>query len=312
MCSQGEDATVDTNIRLTRRQFALSVSLGSVAALLTSCAAPTPPSVAGAPTQAAAAPTTAPAVATTAPAPTSGQIPTPRAQTLIADRPTMRIFDSFNPYIPNGEETAGGIHQGAREYLFYANFEQSSIINWLGTGWSYNPTFTELTLKLAPNATWSDGQAFTADDVLWSINLLKENNQFNGSQTIQQWVESASAPDQKTVQLKLTNPNPRAHYSWVAGIYDAPIKIVPKHIWQNQDANTFKNNPPVYTGPYILDRVIPEQFMIVWKKNPNYWNKSVMDPQPQYMVWRQALPQDANAEEFQRGNIDAPSIDNFD
>jgi ABC-type transport system substrate-binding protein len=48
-------------------------------------------------------------------------------------------------------------------------------------------------LNLAPNATWSDGQPFTSDDVLWSINLLKKNKQFNGSQVVQQWVDSAAA-----------------------------------------------------------------------------------------------------------------------
>src|SRR5215472_3309733 len=156
---------MDAPIRLTRRQFALSLGVTAASTLMGACApaAPAPPA-AEAPKQ--AAPTSAPAVAPAA-GPTSAQIPTPRAQTFVGDRPTLRIFDSFNPYVPNGEETAGGIHQGAREYLFYANFQQGTIINHLGKRWAYNPSFTELTVELAPNAMWSDGQPFSADDVVW-------------------------------------------------------------------------------------------------------------------------------------------------
>jgi peptide/nickel transport system substrate-binding protein len=302
-------------IRVSRRQFTLSLAFGAASTLLGACGPSAPSAPAPAAREAGApkpsVPTSAPPAAPAA-GPTSAQIPTPRGQTFIGDRPTLRIFDSFNPFVPNGEETAGGIHQGAREYLFYANFQQGTIINHLGKGWSYNPSFTELTLDLAPNAMWSDGQPFTSDDVVWVLSLLKENSQLNGSSVIKPWLDSAAAVDPHTVKIKLASPNPRFHYIFIAGIYDSPVRIVPKHVWQNQDPNTFKFNPPVYTGPYVLDRVIPEQFMFIWKKNPNYWNKSVMDPQPQYMIWRQALPMDANAEEFQRGNIDAPGIDNFD
>ena len=137
---------MDAPIRVTRRQFTLSLGFAAASTLLGACgpSAPSAPAPAageaGAPKP--AAPTTAPPAAPAA-GPTSAQIPTPRGQTFIGDRPTLRIFDSFNPYVPNGEETAGGIHQGAREYLFYANFQQGTIINQLGKGWSYNPSFTE-------------------------------------------------------------------------------------------------------------------------------------------------------------------------
>ena len=83
---------------------------------------------------------------------------------------------------------------------------------------------------------------------------------------------------------------------------------MPKHVWEGQDAGTFKNNPPVYTGPYVLNQANPDQFMQVWEKAPNYWNKANMDPAPQYVIFRQRLEPDAEAQEFANGNVDVPGL----
>ncbi len=305
-----------------RRTFLLSLAASAVSAGLASCGssnATTPTTGAAAPQPTTAGGGTISTVAATLPpkaAPTSapvvgggqapsGGLPTPRNQTLVGETVKMQIFDSFNPFIPNGEQGNSGLAQGARECMFYANFMTDKIVPWLATKYEYNADFTQMTITLNPNVKWSDGQPYTSDDVLFTLDLLAKNPQFTGSSVVTTWVESATAPDKSTFVLKLKKPNPRYHYNFVARISDVAIKIVPKHIWEKQDAGTFKNNPPIYTGPYVLDRTIPEQFMYVWKKNPEYWNKANDDPKPQYLVWRQTLPADAIVQDFQRGNVDA-------
>jgi peptide/nickel transport system substrate-binding protein len=315
---------------LSRRAFLGGLATSAAAAILAACGGssskgtPTggaqPTTAAGGGTTAGATPTTTGNQPAVAPNVSSGQggqgaagnIPTPRSQTVVGDRLKFQIFDSFNPYIPNGEHQDSGLHQGSRESMFYANFQNGQIIPWLATKWAYNGDFTQLTLSLNPTAMWSDGQPYTADDVLFSLDLLAKNSQFTGSSQVTQYMDSAMATDKSTIVMQLKIPNPRFHYNFISGIYNDVVKVVPKHIWEKQDANTFKFNPPVYTGPYMLDRVIPEQFMFIWKKNPNYWNKANLDPKPQFMVWRQALPPDAEVQEFTRGNVDTPAIDNFD
>ena len=54
----------------------------------------------------------------------------------------------------------------------------------------------------------------------------------------------------------------------------------------------------------MLDRVIPEQFMFVWKKNPNYWNKANEDFKAQYVVYRSSPVVDSAIEEFKRAQSD--------
>lgn len=237
-----------------------------------------------------------------------GNIPTPREQTLVISQATVQVWDSFNPFIPNGESYQYGVSQLSRENLFYVNFEQGEVINWLATGFEYNDDFTELTLALRPEAMWNDGTPFTADDVVFTMDLLKNNANFFSSDPVRSYVDSATASDANTVVIALTEPNPRFHYQFTVGIVHSPIKIVPKHVWEGEEAGTFKNNPPVYTGPYVLDRTIPEQFMMVWRKNPDYWNSAELDPKPEFVIFRQFLPPDAEAEEFSRGAVDIPSL----
>jgi peptide/nickel transport system substrate-binding protein len=238
----------------------------------------------------------------------AANIPTPREQTLVLSQSTNQVWDSFNPYIPNGEAYQYGVNQTCREGMFYVNFVKGEVINWLATGYEYNADFTEMTIHLNPAAAWSDGQPYTSDDVVFSINLLKEHSNYTGSDQVTSYVDNVTAPDPNTVVFTLKSPNPRFHYNFYIGIVNEPIRVVPKHIWESQDAGTFKNNPPIYTGPYVLDQAIPDQFMQIWKKNPNYWNKANLDPKPEYVIYRQFLPPDAEAQEFSNGNVDVPSL----
>jgi len=238
----------------------------------------------------------------------SGNIPTPREQTLVISQATVQVWDSFNPFIPNGEAYQYGVSQLCRENLFYVNFEQGEVINWLATGFEYNDDFTELTLALNPEARWNDGEPFIADDVVFTLDLLKNNANFFFSDQVIAYVDSVAAPDANIVVITLTGPNPRFHYNFTVGIVNSPIKIVPKHVWEAEEAGTFRNNPPVYTGPYVLDQAIPEQFMVVWRRNPDYWNSANLNPKPEYVIYRQFLPPDAEAEEFSRGVVDIPNL----
>lgn len=231
-------------------------------------------------------------------------IPTPREQTLIIAQPEVTVFDSFNPYIPNGEAGSYGLVQVCREYLFYLNFETGETINGIGESWAYNEDFSEVTLKLNPNARWSDGQPLTADDIVFTVELLGADASLFGAANVIENVAEVSAVDAQTVLYRLNRPNPRYHYTFVAGIVGAGFLPQPKHIWEGQDPASFPNNAPIYSGPYVLDQVLADQFMYIWRKNADYWNKAVLDPRPEYVVVRQQQPIDLEVQEFQRGNLD--------
>jgi len=272
-------------------------------------AAPTNTPVPAQPT--AAAPTATPAAAAAAapsgPPQKGAVVPTPRNQTVIFDTSTFFVFDSFSHLIPNGQQYQGGFQQSCKEYLFYANYAAGKIEPWLGQSWRYNASFDELLLRLNPRVRFNDGRPMTAADVKFSIEMLKNDAALlgTGAAEIRSYVDTVTTPDEQSVLIKLKAANPRFHYIFICGIVNG-FEVLPQHVWSRVDPKTHKDNPPTRTGPYKLDRVIPDQLMFIWKKDPNYWNKGAMDPAPEYVVYRSAPVVDSAIEEFKRAQTDMP------
>jgi len=242
----------------------------------------------------------------------TANIPTPRDQTLIIEQLTNNIWDSFNAFIPNGDAYNYGISQLARENMFYVNFVTGEIKPWLALSFSYNADFTECPLKLNPKVRWSDGKPWTSADVVFSQQLLLKNPQLNGAAGVTEDVAAVSAPDAQTVVWKLTRAQPRFHYRFYAGVIADGVQVVPKHIWEKEDPGTFKDNPPVRTGPYVLQEASSSKLYYIWKKNPDYWAKDVMDPAPEYVAFLQATSPDTSVRDFLAGNVDVTHVDIVD
>ena len=309
---------------VTRRRFSKTVLGGSsvtASAILAACGGAAPQAQPAAPTTAPTKAPAATAAATAGPSPTpqpnantqpqhGAVAPTPRNQTVVIDQTLFQVFDSFNPFIPNGQQYQAGFQQACKEFLFYANFAAGKVEPHLGTGWKYDNDFKQLTISLNPKAHWNDGQPLTSTDVKFSIEMLIKNTSLlgTGNTDMRRFVDSVNAPDPQTAVIKLKTANPRFHYNFICGIVNG-FEVVPEHIWSKIDPTTYKDNPPVRSGPYKLDRVIPEQLMFVWKKDPNYWNKANLDPKPEYVVYRTAPVVDSDVEEFKRGDTDLGSFD---
>ena len=288
--------------KTSRRQFLFSVGGLGTAALLVACsqatttnpAAATPttqakPTTAATPT-AQAKPTTAPAGSPTAQAAPQATTQVSRAQTLIlgcADGPQNQFADVklMNPFL-TGITRSG--YNFAMEPLYYYNpYHTQAVcgpkgetctngeIPWLAESYSYNKDFTQVTVKIRPNVTWSDGQPFTASDVAFTINMLKDNApKLTWSTDMQQWVKDATAVDAQTAQITLTNPNPRFFFSYFMFHEDIGIQIQPEHIWKGKDPSTFTNFDlskgwPVVTGPWHLASSSAQQK--VWLRRSDWW-----------------------------------------
>ncbi|MBZ0293240.1 MAG: ABC transporter substrate-binding protein, partial [Anaerolineae bacterium] len=136
-------------------------------------------------------------------------------------------FDSFNTRIPNGNDFANGFYQIGMEYLFLANFSTGEVEPWLATGYEYNDDYTELTINLRDDVHWNDGEPFTAEDVVFTIDTILANEAL-GENTVRDFVAEATAPDATTVHLTLTKPGPRFINSFYATV--TGFVIWPKHI----------------------------------------------------------------------------------
>ncbi len=232
-------------------------------------------------------------------------LPVPRDQTVITEimlSPYFTVFDKANPFIPQGSQWGSGWHQIAQEWDWYINYATGEIIYWRVTGWKYSDDYRTFTLYIRRGVTWNDGHPYTARDIAFTMNMLKQNPDFGGSSYVNEWVESVEMPDDYTLVVHLKKPNPRFHHTFRMWSY---FPIVPEHIWKNVDPKTFANWPPVDTGPYKLYAVYPEIPMFIWERRDDYWGKNMgVFPTPKYVIWRGIPAADVDLEDFVRGDVD--------
>ena len=237
-----------------------------------------------------------------------GSVPTPREETVVINMGETNVYDSFNPFVPNGESITYGVHQVAREPFFIENFMTGELVPWLASGHEYNDDFTELSIFLRPEAKWSDGEPLTAEDCVFTFDMLKANEELYGSSDAQDLV-SYEAVDPQTFKVVFDAPRPRYHLGYFsAGTWSQWIRIVPKHIWEGEDPNTFKNPNCVYSGPYKLVEARFDQRYYLWERNDDYWNKDYTFA-AKYVMFRQTTGADAAVQEFLRGGVDVPGMD---
>jgi len=153
--------------------------------------------------------------------------------------------------------------------------------------------------------------AFTADDIVFTFDMRKKDSGALGDPDPDKVVASVKAANANTVVYTFNSPQPRFHLKFYCKICtaDGSVNIVPKHIWEKVDAKTFKNNPPVATGPYMLQKTYPEQKLYVWVRNENYWNKAKAFPAPKYVVYRTGPTVDAQFAETKMNNMDNFGLD---
>lgn len=217
-------------------------------------------------------------------------MPFNRSEAVINNQVDYSIFDSFNPFIPNGEHYQNGVGQHVREYLWYQNYATGELMPWLGEGWDYNDDYTELRIYIRKGVTWSDGEPFTAHDVAFTMNMAMDPqyDDLGGlPKTDATFWNAVYAADDHTVVFDMKESRPRQHLMFRCRIVAGTI-IVPEHIWGNvDDVRTFKNYPPIYTGPYVLSAVYPENKVFVWERDPDYWGRSIGNfPAPKYIIYR--------------------------
>lgn len=226
--------------------------------------------------------------------------PIPRADTVIFDIDMGRVVDPelWNPFVP-GHRRDHGFHQAVMEPLFLMNLLTGEIAPWLGLSMTPNETLDVWTLRLREGVRWSDGEAFNADDVVFTIQMLIDHAPaLIGSAPIAHWVREVRKVDDLTVEFALTAPNPRFQLDFFSVRIWGSVNIVPEHIWRGQDPLTFKNfDPargwPVFTGPYTVQSVSETEFIYV--RDDDWWGAQAgfMDlPEPKQLIWTYAGPEE--------------------
>jgi peptide/nickel transport system substrate-binding protein len=289
-----------------RRKILAIVSALALAALIVSCAAPAAPATGGA----------APAADTGAAAPsTEGVNDVPREKTLIigfegGPSPSPENY-GLNPSSLNSQ----GVHQVMVESLYYLNYQDGELVPWLAAGPAeFSDDFTQVTIKLRDGIKWNDGEPMTAEDIAYTIDLLKANPTLLFADRVAD-VKEAKAVDDLTVQITLNTPDSRfVVNAFGVNIWGA-VWIVPKHIWEGQDPNTFNNYDPakgwpVWSGPYKLVKTSASEF--VFDRRDDWWGAETgfqALPEPERVIFVDAGPDERKAAALTNNEVDGePSL----
>jgi peptide/nickel transport system substrate-binding protein len=167
----------------------------------------------------------------------------------------------------------------------------------LATAWTVSEDGLEYRFTLRRNVKWHDGVPFTADDVAFSLALLKAIHP-RGRTTFTN-LKGARAIDDHIVAVSLTKPAPYLLYALAGG--ESPI--VPRHVYDGKGdpLSNPANRAPIGTGPFIFKEWATGSH-IRYVRNPDYWDS----PRPYIdTLLVHIIPDEAaRAIAFETGEID--------
>lgn len=218
---------------------------------------------------------------------------TPRDQTLIVDMLNARVANpnTLNPY-QQGVTINQGFHQLAGALLWDIDTVSGKQIPDLASDMpeAMDKSFTKFRVPLRQGLTWSDGQPFTADDVVFTANMIANTPALAYSAAFKGTIKSVTEIDDHTVQIETTKPTPRLSVVLGSLIYSNPFQVVPKHIWEKQNAATFNNMPPVTISAYKFKSNDPNGTWFLWERRSDWKNTDIGqifgEPAAKYVLFR--------------------------
>lgn len=175
--------------------------------------------------------------------------------------PTM--VRNFNPYLAtNLRTTTDFIYE---PLVIFNEMHGNTPVMRLAENFSMSDDLMSVTFDIRKGVKWSDGKGFSANDVIFSFNLVKEKPELD-QRGINKWVTSVEKINDYKVRFRLSEANSNVPYEI------AQVPIVAQHIWKDvKEPTTFTNQNPVGTGPFTeIDTFTPQLY--IQCRNPNYWD----------------------------------------
>lgn len=184
--------------------------------------------------------------------------------------------ESNNPFVGDSAASKYGYAKVVFETLALVNQTgDRGTTPWLAESLEWNDDYTQLTVVPRADVTWSDGEPFTADDIVFSF----ETASIPALDTAGLKFEGAEV-DGDTVVLSFGD----SKYVNQARVLHVPI--VPKHIWENFDdpaTDPVTGDDLVGTGPYAMANWSTES--VTLDARDDYWGGDLAVPELHYVSY---------------------------
>jgi peptide/nickel transport system substrate-binding protein len=180
-------------------------------------------------------------------------------------------------------------------------FRSDKVEPWpnLAKSWEWSDDGLELTMHLIEGAKWSDGEPFSADDVMFTWeHLILDPGVSSSSTSRSAWQiggEDISLEKVDDYTIKWTFPVPfPVQKMFIMDEYD--FAVWPEHVWAplhpafnaDTDYESFEKSwppdklPPIGMGPWIAVEYRTDELMVL-RRNPYYWKVDESGQQLPYL-----------------------------
>lgn len=189
------------------------------------------------------------------------------------DYAVQGTFDSLNPWIVQGDASRGMFDGVLGNNVFdtlmlRSRDEPFTLYPLLAETVDTDADRTYVEFTLDPKAKFSDGTPVTPEDVIFSLEVLRDK----GRPLYKGWIDVIAKME------KVGERGVRLTFNEKAGrespLLIALLPILPKHATdgENFDKSTLK--PLIGAGAYVIENVRPGE-SVTLKRNPDYWAKDI-------------------------------------
>ena len=198
---------------------------------------------------------------------------------------------TINPLLNNHDELPDLIFSGLMKYDGHGK----PILD-LAESYEYDEDTFTYTFTLRKDVKWHDGEAFDAEDVVFTYKELTEDENLSANiRSNFKDIVSIEAPDAYTVVITLNQYN-----APMLGYFT--IGILPQHLLEGEDINTTSfNQSPVGTGRFKFQEWDTTGGMIILVRNEDYYDKV---PNIERVVYKTVSVESTKAIMLQSGEAD--------
>jgi microcin C transport system substrate-binding protein len=219
----------------------------------------------------------------------------PKGGTLIIG--TEGGVDTVNPYALKGDiapEVASLVFQELGDNSLDEPFSRYPSV---AQGFQLAADKLSMTVKLRPEAKFSDGKPLTSRDVVFSFETFQSNKVAPFYKSYWADIKAVTAVDAKTVKFAFKRENPEL------ALITTEMAIFPSHVYASGD---FASRA-VGSGPYTVAEMRPG-VSISFKRNPDWWAKDLAVYRGRFnfdtIVIKYYKDPAAMVEAFKRGDFD--------
>lgn len=172
-------------------------------------------------------------------------------------------FDTLNPFSIKGK-SAQGLNLVYDRLMARVWDEPFTMYPLIAERVEIPDDRSSMTVHINPKAKFQDGSPITAEDVIFSFEILREKGRPN-MRRVYKLVKNVEKLDQLSIHFEFG-----AGYDQETVMILALMPVLSKAWWENRSFDATLLDVPNLNGPYTISDVDPGR-SITYKRNPNYW-----------------------------------------